>query len=193
MRRQLLFASVIFLITSLCASFAVADERYIVGPGDILGILVWGDNTLSKDLAISPDGYLSLPLVGEFPVKGMTIPLIREEITAMRDRIRTERKDGNPLKHGPGGLLDVEFVVQLGLLINADDHPEVIESTKVNEQLKALLACGWINDNAFNVLDNAYTQLSHAIQQAALVDDSADVDTAPLLGIAQALCNEILG
>ncbi len=119
--------------------------------------------------------------------------LIRDEISSMRERIRTERKDGEPLKHGPGGLLDVEFVVQLGLLLNADNHPEVIESTKVNEQLRALQACGWINDNAFNVLANAYVQLSHTIQQAALVDDSVDVDPAPLLGIAQALCDEILG
>ncbi len=119
--------------------------------------------------------------------------LIREEISAMRNRIRAEHKDGYPLKHGPGGLLDVEFVVQLGLLINADIYPEVIQSTKVNEQLKTLVACGWINNNEFNVLDDAYMQLSHAIQQVALVDDSADVDTAPLLGIAQALCNEILG
>jgi glutamate-ammonia-ligase adenylyltransferase len=127
----------------------------------------------------------------------LTLPrdkaLIRGEISAMRERLRTEHKDSNPLKHGPGGLLDVEFVVQLGLLVNADNHPEVIESTKVNEQLKALQACGWINSNNFNILDNAYMQLSHAIQQAALVDDSADVDPAPLLGIAQALCNEILG
>jgi glutamate-ammonia-ligase adenylyltransferase len=119
--------------------------------------------------------------------------LVSDEISSMRARIRMERADDNPLKHGRGGLLDIEFVVQLGLLLNAEKFPEVIVSTEVNEQLRALNECGWINDNVFNILDKAYTQLSHAIQQASLVDDSADVETGPLLGIAQALCEEILG
>jgi hypothetical protein len=53
--------------------------------------------------------------------------------------------------------------------------------------------CDWINNKVFNTLDNAYTQLSQAIQQATLIDESTEVDTTPLLEIARALCEEILG
>ena len=49
--------------------------------------------------------------------------LIGAEIPAMRERIRNQHGGGNPLKHGPGGLLDIEFVVQLGLLLNAGRFP----------------------------------------------------------------------
>ena len=119
--------------------------------------------------------------------------LISDEISAMRKRIRVEHKDSEPLKHGPGGLLDIEFVVQLGLLLNANKFPEVLKSTQLAEQLLALRDCGWINTSVFKTLDNAYTQLSQAIQQAALIDDSTEVDTTALLDIAQALCEEILG
>ena len=49
----------------------------------------------------------------------------------MRERLRNEHGDANPLKHGHGGLLDIEFVVQLGLLLNAAEHPDVIGSTQV--------------------------------------------------------------
>jgi len=118
---------------------------------------------------------------------------VRQEVTAMRERIRLEHKDGNPLKHGHGGLLDIEFVVQLGILLNAHEFPEVISSTDINQQLLALRDCGWINTSAFETLDKAYTQLSQARQQIALVDDGAEVETSSLLEIAQALCDEILG
>jgi hypothetical protein len=43
------------------------------------------------------------------------------------------------------------------------------------------------------VLDESYARLTHARQQAALVDRSAEIDSAPLLNIARRLCEEILG
>ena len=111
----------------------------------------------------------------------------------MRERIRNEHGNSNALKHGHGGLLDIEFIVQLGLLLNAGEHPEVIKSTQTAHQLQALHDCGWINANTFKILDSAYTQLSHARLQTALIDDSPGYETTTLLGIAQALCDEILG
>ena len=119
--------------------------------------------------------------------------LIRSEVLAMRERIRNEHGNSNALKHGHGGLLDIEFIVQLGLLLNAGEHPEVIKSTQTAHQLQALHDCGWINANTFKILDSAYTQLSHARLQTALIDDSPGYETTTLLGIAQALCDEILG
>jgi len=114
------------------------------------------------------------------------------EILAMRERIRAEHGDGNPLKHGSGGLLDIEFIVQLGLLIKADEHPEIISSTEINEQLRALHDCGWINATAFKTLDTTYTLLGHSRQQIALVDDGAKAESVSPPEDAQALCNEIL-
>jgi glutamine synthetase adenylyltransferase len=90
-------------------------------------------------------------------------------------------------------LLDIEFVVQMGLLLNASEYPEVISSAQVTPQLKALHDCGWLSTEAHRILDSAYAQLSHARLQADLVDDSASVKITPLLNIAQALCDEILG
>jgi len=119
--------------------------------------------------------------------------LIKSEVLAMRERIRNEHGMTNALKHGHGGLLDIEFIVQLGLLLNAGEYPEVIKSTQTGPQLQALHDCGWIDANTFKTLDSAYTQLSHARLQAALVDDGAGRETTDLLGSTQALCDEILG
>ena len=100
--------------------------------------------------------------------------------------------DGSALKHSPGGLLDIEFIVQLGLLLNAEEFPGILKSTEVGKQLLALHDCGWLKVSAFKTLDHAYTQLSHARLQAALINDQAEAETNSLLGIAHALCDEIL-
>ncbi len=119
--------------------------------------------------------------------------LLRQEIPAMRERIRAGHSDGNLLKHGPGGLMDIEFVVQLGVLLNANEFPGTIQTTQVSSQLQALRDCGWINASTFKTLDGAYTQLSQARQQTALIDDSAELETTSLLKLARDLCEEILG
>ena len=119
--------------------------------------------------------------------------VIRTEVLAMRERLRKEHGNAKPLKHGRGGLLDIEFVVQLGLLLNASEYPAVITSAQVIPQLKALHDCGWLSTDSHRILDDAYAQLSHARLQDDLVDESASVEITALLNIAQALCDEILG
>ena len=118
---------------------------------------------------------------------------IKSDVKDMRERLRQQHGNANPLKHGHGGLLDIEFVLQLGLLLNANEHPQVTESSEADCQLRALRDCGWINTGSFKTLDIAYTRLSHARLQSALVDDSAELETSSLLDIAHALCEEILG
>jgi len=118
---------------------------------------------------------------------------VREDVLDMRQRILAERGEANDLKDGRGGLLDIEFVAQLGVLLNAGAHPGLVESTEVPAQLQALHDCGWLNADALATLDGAYSRLSHARLQSALVDEGAGLDIATLTGIAKALCEEILG
>lgn len=117
---------------------------------------------------------------------------IEQDLIAMRQRINNEHRDGDPLKYGPGGLLDIEFVVQLGLLLNANTNPGVINATGINKQLQALQRCGWIDDEQFHLLSNAWLQLGRAKQQKALVDDQQEIVTSELLAIAKTLCDQIL-
>jgi len=118
---------------------------------------------------------------------------VREAVLDMRQRILAERGETNELKDGRGGLLDIEFVVQLGVLLEAHACPGVTGSTELRHQLRALHDCGWLNADALETLDGAYSQLSQARLQSALMDDVAGLDTASLTGIARALCEEILG
>jgi polysaccharide biosynthesis/export protein len=49
-----------------------ATEDYIIGPSDVLAIDVWKDAELTRSVTVRPDGKISLPLVGELEVSGLT-------------------------------------------------------------------------------------------------------------------------
>lgn len=85
---------------------------------------------------------------------------LREELCKMRLRIAEEKPGqlnaSQQAKYQPGGLVDIEFVVQLGVLSAAADHPEVLQSSASGEQLQALARLGWIAaDDAETLLQTA--------------------------------------
>jgi polysaccharide biosynthesis/export protein len=61
---------------------AAADfgPDYILGPGDVIDIAVWKDETLTKSVTILPDGKISFPLIGEVKAAGRTLTQLKQEI-----------------------------------------------------------------------------------------------------------------
>lgn len=53
---------------------------FIVGVEDQLGVVVWGEPTLSRSVRVRPDGKISIPLVNDIKVAGMTPEAIRKII-----------------------------------------------------------------------------------------------------------------
>jgi polysaccharide export outer membrane protein len=48
------------------------DQDYIIGPQDLLAIDVWHEPELSQTVPVRPDGKISLPLIGDLEVSGLT-------------------------------------------------------------------------------------------------------------------------
>jgi polysaccharide export outer membrane protein len=53
------------------------EEFYVIGPGDSLGIQVWKEPTLGGAVRVRPDGYITLPLLNEVQVAGLTTAQLR--------------------------------------------------------------------------------------------------------------------
>jgi polysaccharide export outer membrane protein len=60
------------LLTILALSLPVFSEEYIIGEGDLLKISVYDNPDLATDSRVSGDGKITLPLIGEVTVTGMT-------------------------------------------------------------------------------------------------------------------------
>jgi polysaccharide export outer membrane protein len=61
------------------------DKDYIIGPSDALAINVWKDTELSRTVLVRPDGKISLPLVGELEVSGLTALKVQQLIAQKLD------------------------------------------------------------------------------------------------------------
>ncbi len=51
----------------------IDPDTYVVGPGDVMQLYVWGEFDLSYMLQIDPEGYIIIPTVGAFDVSGLTL------------------------------------------------------------------------------------------------------------------------
>lgn len=56
------------------------DEFYTIGPGDVLQVAVWKEENLSGSVTVRPDGFVTLPLVNEIQVVGLTTAQLRETL-----------------------------------------------------------------------------------------------------------------
>ncbi len=55
------------------SSTGVATSNYRLGPGDRLKITTFGEENLTGEYSVSPEGNLSLPLVGAVKAEGLTV------------------------------------------------------------------------------------------------------------------------
>lgn len=77
---------IIVLIAIMIGMAAVADvwadeSQYRIGPGDVLEISVWREESLVREVVVPPDGYIAFPLIGDVNVSDMTVTQLRKEVT----------------------------------------------------------------------------------------------------------------
>jgi polysaccharide export outer membrane protein len=67
--------------------------NYILGPGDVLRITVYGEVDLSGPFSVAGDGRISFPLIGDVAASGKTVRQVQDEITAaLADRYLKDPK-----------------------------------------------------------------------------------------------------
>ena len=63
---------------SSAVSTTAAPADYLIGPEDVLDILVWKNTDLSRTVPVRPDGKLSIPLVNDIQAAGLTTSALRD-------------------------------------------------------------------------------------------------------------------
>jgi polysaccharide biosynthesis/export protein len=106
----------------------VLPAAYKIGVGDVLRILVWAEPQLTETAVVRPDGKVSLPLVSELDVAGLTPEAVQQILTdqlskfVRKPRVTVTVQEihsrmvyitGEVQRPGAYPLLDVMSVVQL--------------------------------------------------------------------------------
>ena len=63
---------------------------YVIGPDDLLTVVYWRDKELSGDVAVRPDGKISLPLLNDIQAAGLTPEQLRVAVTAAAGKFLEE-------------------------------------------------------------------------------------------------------
>ena len=109
---------------------------------------------------------------------------LREAVRHMRERQRAEkgsRRTGEvDLKNDRGGVTDIEFIVQLGVLDAAAAHPELSGYTDNIRLLRTLATVGWLDEADAALLADAYRAYRQRLHELALQDAEGVVSETEL-------------
>ena len=111
---------------------------------------------------------------------------LRQEIMAMRDRVRAAHSVRNELfdvKHSAGGMVDVEFAVQFLVLSQAADHPTLSANAGNIALLQEAQAQGLLRQGVGTAAARAYRELRRVQHRARL--DEVPTQVAPALLFAE--------
>ncbi len=61
------------------------SPTYKIGPGDVLQVFVWQNEDLTGDVAVRPDGRITMPLIEDLPAAGKTPSELGRDIEAALD------------------------------------------------------------------------------------------------------------
>lgn len=78
------------------------DPEYIVGPGDVLRVVVWGQVELQNELTVDKEGRIFIPTVGQVMVSGQTM-----DATYTRLKAQMSKSYSGLVSHPPTVWLDV--------------------------------------------------------------------------------------
>ncbi len=105
---------------------------------------------------------------------------LRREVREMRERMWRELGGADPerfdLKKDPGGIADIEFLVQYNVLAHAHDHPELLRYTDNIRILEGLSAAGLIDAADASFLMDAFRTLRDRIHALTLQAEPGVVD-----------------
>ena len=130
----------------VAAAGVIPPADYVIGPGDVLSIVVWREPDLSAKVIVRPDGRISLPLLNDIVAIGLTPEELGKKlgveahrfvkdpnVTVVVEQINSRRVfiTGEVSKPGPYPLLTSMNVLQListsgGLTEYADQKDIVV-------------------------------------------------------------------
>ncbi len=102
---------------------------------------------------------------------------LRKAICDMREKMRAahgkSRAGFFDLKHDTGAIIDIEFLVQFLILLNANKFFKLIKWTDVVRQLNSLALSGIIDDRTAYMLKQAYLVFRYYVHRLTLQEKPA--------------------
>jgi [glutamine synthetase] adenylyltransferase / [glutamine synthetase]-adenylyl-L-tyrosine phosphorylase len=143
-------------------------QRYFEGPGCQL----WERQSLSRARVVRGHSSCAAKVMERVQSAMLAkpwCPQMANDLVGMRQKLEDTANPRN-LKRGPGGIVDIEFVVQLLLLKHGREHPEIIRSN-LWEALDALKSAGLLIPSDADAFHAGYSFLRLVEARLRIVTD----------------------
>ena len=159
---------------------AVADYNYLVGPLDVVNIIVWRNTELSLQVPVRPDGKITTPLIEDLPALGKTPTALARDI---------EKALGKYIRDPVVTVIVTSFVGPASeqiRVIGEAAKPQILAYRQNMTVLDVMIAVGGLTDfadgNAASISRVSEGGKSYSVRLKDLVkrgDISANVDMRP--------------
>jgi polysaccharide export outer membrane protein len=116
-----------------------AGDDYIIGPSDVLAISVWKESELTRTVTVRPDGKISLPLIGELEVSGLTALSVQRMVS---------QRLAEYISRPQVAVIVQEVKSQTYIIVGKVAHPGEYELGKPTTVLEAVAIAGGFLDFA---------------------------------------------
>jgi polysaccharide export outer membrane protein len=82
----LLSSALVLLLAVSAFPVDASAQEYKLGTGDVLRITVYGQDDLSKEYQVAPDGTVSFPLIGRVTADGLTAAALAERVRVLLEK-----------------------------------------------------------------------------------------------------------
>lgn len=162
------------------AGAASADYKYIIGPGDVVNIIVWRNPEISMSVPVRPDGRISAPLVEDLQAMG------KDPSTLARD---IEKELGKFIRDAVVTVVVTQFVGPYSeqiRVVGEAAKPKILAYTQKMTLLDVMIAVGGITDfadgNAATILRTSDGNKQYGVRLKDLIkrgDVTANVEMKP--------------
>ena len=159
---------------------ASPDYRYVIGPGDIVNIVVWRNPELSMIVPVRPDGKIAAPLVEDLPAIG------KDSTTLARD---IEKALSKVIREPVVTVVVTSFVGPYSeqiRILGEVTRPQVLSYKQKMTLLDVMIAVGGVTDfadgNGAKLLRTSEGSKQYSVRIKDLIkrgDISANVEMKP--------------
>ncbi len=119
------------------------------------------------------------------------VETLRGEVREMREKMRSQLSKAEAgkfdLKQDPGGIADIEFMVQYGVLAWAHEHPRLLQFSDNIRLLELFAGCGLMAEADSKLLCDAYRVFRSQVHRLTLQEQKAVVTEDQFSGEREAV------
>ena len=129
-----------------CLLFSfLAHAEYLLGPGDMVRITVFGNPDLTTETRVTQAGTLTFPLVGEVPLGGLAVATAEKKLASMLE-------DGGFLKQPQVNIVVLQFTSQQISILGDVSKPGRYPLDRPSTLVEVLALAGGVNQNGSDMV-----------------------------------------